>query len=243
MKHLFPILLLFLSPFYTFGKVTDSLQIVSDQNATFNWGAKIGFNSILPVINSFVVEDVVIENSRVEYKVGYMAAFFCRVNIERFFVQPSISWHNNESDVYFSYPREFAGSEVNAPNGMKDQLNLKIRSLELPILIGYNIVKEKPFGLSIMAGPKVKYNYKIRYKSNLEDFQYEYTSDDTAYRINLVAGIGVTLWNLFFDFTYDIGLNYKEKNFRRVDDDTPMPGNMMFDKRLNMMGFSLGLLF
>lgn len=243
MWRLLPILLLALSPFYAFGKVTDSLRIASNQNTTFNWGAKIGFNSILPVINSFVVEDVVIENSRVEYEVGYMAAFFCRVNIERFFVQPSISWHNNESNIFFSYPREIARAEVQAPNEMKDQLNLRIRSLELPVLIGYNIVKEKPFGLSIMAGPKLKYNYKIRYKSNLDDFQYEYTSDDTAYRINFVAGIGVTLWNLFFDFTYDVGVNYKEKNFRRVNDDAPMQGNMVLDKRLNMMGFSLGVLF
>ena len=31
-------------------------------------------------------------------------------------------------------------------------------------MVGYNLVKKGPYGLSLMVGPKLKYNYKIAYK-------------------------------------------------------------------------------
>ena len=235
---------LFQLPHYVFGVEADSVKIVvPKQNVSFDWGAQIGFNSILPVINTFEIDNVPVESSRVEYRVGYMAAVFCRLNIDRFFIQPSVAWHRTESDIFFTVPDGVDPLRAASKNELSDQLNLKILTLELPVMIGYHIVKEKPFGLSIMAGPKIKYNYKIRYTTNIDYFTHEYTSDDTAYRVNLVGGIGVTLWQMFFDFTYEVGLNYRETNFKRVHDNVPLPGNIVFDKRLNMMGFSLGFVF
>jgi hypothetical protein len=110
-------------------------------------------------------------------------------------------------------------------------------------MIGYSIVKEGPFGLSIMVGPKLKYNYRIRYTTNLDNYHDVYTSNDTPFRVNLVGGIGVTLWQLFFDFTYEVGFNYRETNFKTVGEGIALPENIVIDKRLNMMGFSLGFLF
>ncbi|MDD4516123.1 porin family protein [Massilibacteroides sp.] len=243
MKVWLSILFLSVFPYYGFCLEKDSLQTKSNQGASFNWGVQVGFNAILPVINTFVIDEIPVESSRVEYSVGHTAAVFCRLNLDRFFIQPGISWNRTESDIYFTVPEGVSPLKASLKRELNDQLNLKIHSLELPVMIGYNIVKEKPFGLSIMAGGKFKYNYKIRYKTNLDSFANEYTSDDTAYRVNLIGGIGVTLWQLFFDFTYEVGINHRETNFTRVVDNVPLPGNIVFDKRLNMMGFSLGLLF
>ncbi len=238
------LLLLFLLflPWPVMALESDSLQVKPKQNAYFNWGAKIGFSSMLPVVNSFTIEGIPIE-STVEYKVGYMAALFCRLNFDRFFLQPSFAWHHMESAFFFNMPAEINPLKSLPAKQMSDQLNLKIHSLALPVMIGYNLVKEKPFGLSIMAGATMKYNYKIQYTTNLDYYDDKYTTDDTRVRVNLIGGIGVTLWQMFFDFTYEVGLNQRETNFKRVEDDFPLAGNIVLDKRLNMMGFSLGVLF
>lgn len=243
MKHRLLILsLLLLSCSVLKAVETDSVQIKPKQSAYFNWGAKVGFSSVLPVVNTFTIEDIPIE-SNVEYKVGYMAALFLRLNFDRFFLQPSLAWHTTESRFNFNIPEGVNPLRSTPTKQMSDQLNLKIHSLALPVLIGYNLVKEKPFGLSIMAGASMKYNYRIQYTSNLDYYNDKYTTDDTRFRVNLMGGIGVTLWQLFFDFTYEVGLNHREKNFKRIGDNLPLAGNIVLDKRLNMMGFSLGFLF
>lgn len=243
MRNIVSILLLSLLSYYGYSMERDTIPSQSKSNDTFNWGVKVGFNSTLPVINNLVIDDVEIENTRVEYKVGYMAALILRVNFDRFFIQPSLSIHNTESEIYFSLPSEQENAGEAQIRNLTNQLNLRIHSLELPVLIGYNLVKEGPFGLSVMVGPKLKYNYQIRYKTNLDNYQDIYTSDDTAYRVNLVGGIGVALWRLSFDFTYEVGINHRETNFRQVNGAQPLSENIVVDKRLNMMGFSLGLFF
>lgn len=244
MRYLLPIALLFLLPFNGLSRETNSDTVKPKHVKSFNWGAKIGFNSILPVINSFVVDGVEIQNeTRVEYKVGNMGAVFCRLNLDRFFIQPSLSLHKNESDIYFRLPEEPGAITPVFKGDMDKKLNLKIYSVDLPVMIGYNIVKEAPFGLSIMAGGKVKHNFNIRYTSNLDGYQEKYTSDDNPFRVNLVGGIGVTLWQLFFDFTYEVGINHRETDFKEVRTNEPLPNNIVLDKRLNMMSFSLGVLF
>lgn len=238
------LLLLFLlfTPCFAMATDGDSLKIKPKQNTSFNWGAKVGFSSVLPVINTFTIEDIPIE-SHVEYKVGYMAALFCRVNFERFFLQPSFAWQTTESRFNFNMPDEVEPLKAMPTRQMSDQFNLKIHALTFPVMIGYNIVKEKPFALSIMAGATVNYNYRIQYTTNLDYYSDKYTTDDTKFRVNLLGGIGVTLWQMFFDFTYEVGINHRETNFKRIGDNLPLAGNIVLDKRLNMLGFSLGVLF
>lgn len=248
MNYLPSIALALLIPFYGLSQEADSVWIKPKQGKVFNWGAKIGFNSVLPVINSFIVDNVEIgkDNRRVEYSVGYMGALFCRLNFDRFFIQPGLSLHKNVSDIYFRFPEEsdVSGSLNEGSLRMDKRMNLRMYSADLPIMIGYSVIKEAPFGLSVMAGGKFRYGYKynIRYTSST-NFREEYVSDDNRFRVNLVGGVGVTLWQLFFDFTYEVGLNHRESKFKEVNDNQFLPTNLILDKRLNMMGFSLGFLF
>ncbi|MCC8143436.1 MAG: PorT family protein [Tannerellaceae bacterium] len=139
-------------------------KFISMEDKAFNWGAKLGFNSTFPVINSLKVNEVEAEDVTVKYKVGYMAALFCRVNIERFFLQPGVSWHLTEGEIHYAIPYENTLSTDLADAGniqQENRLALKTRSVEVPVLIGYNLVKEGPYALSLMAGPNL--NTTIRY--------------------------------------------------------------------------------
>lgn len=209
---------------------------------TFNWGAKVGFNSSFPIINSFTIDNVQMENIDIEYKVGYMASVFCRINFDRFFIQPAFSWHNTESNLSFNIPNV---NELNIGTNPQHKQTLKFEnhSIDVPVLIGYNIVKEGPFALSVMAGPKVKYNYKVSFQSTESNESSEYINDNTPFGLDIVSGISVSVWRLFFDFTYEFGLNEIDSDFKEKISASPIENKIMIDKRTNLMSFSLGILF
>lgn len=173
---------------------------------------------------------------------GFLAAAFARINIDRFFIQPSLSWRYAEGAIRFTIPL----ASMNTPTSTvkeNSKLEYKTTSLEIPIMIGYYLVKQGPYALSLMVGPNLKYNYKTRYSASFVETPSEYISESTPYGINIATGIGVSIWRLFFDFTYEFGLNEVESNFREIQTNTTQTGLMSIDKRTNVMSFSLGFLF
>lgn len=214
------------------------------KDKTFNWGAKIGFNANFPIINSLTVNEIEAENVHLQYKVGFLAAIFCRVNIERMFLQPSLAWHRSEGEILFTIPNQVIPITNTTPQVPVNLLSIKTESLELPIMVGYDMIKQGPYGLSLMVGPKLLYNYKVAYTSNFDNTQQELVNDKNPFGINISAGVGVSIWRLFFDFVYEFGLNHTESDFK--DRTTQIPvnnNNITINKRTNVMSFSLGFLF
>lgn len=112
------------------------------------------------------------------------------------------------------------------------------------MMLGYNLVKKGPYGLSLMIGPKFKYNYKIAYTVESSTTHVEYVNDNTPFGINIATGIGVSIGRLFFDFVYEFGLNQVESDFEKVNNSVPeINYDINIDKRTNVMSMSLGVLF
>lgn len=224
-------------------------SIMRMEDKTFNWGAKVGLNASFPAINSLSINDVETENVHIEYKIGYSAAFFCRINIERFFLQPSFGWHRAEGDVRFSLPATMSGNNNYLPDATTtvsdDRLRMRTNSLEMPIMVGYNWVKKGPYGLSFMVGPKLKYNYKTAYTYESATMHIDYENDNSPFGINISAGIGVSIGRLFFDFVYEFGLNESETDFKEIMNlsESETHYDIRVNKRTNVMSMSLGFLF
>ncbi|WP_288206398.1 porin family protein [uncultured Parabacteroides sp.] len=238
MKKIF--LLLFMS--FT-GISVQAQKFIQIEDKAFNFGAKVGVNSTFPIVNSLRIDDVEAENIRLQYKVGYQASIFCRINIDRFFIQPDLSWYRTEGDIFFSLPETESTATMIGKTSGNDQLKLKSTSLELPVMIGYYLVKEGPYALSMMVGPKLKYNYKLRYTTHFSELTNEYINDNTPFGIGIAAGLGVSIWRLFFEFTYEFGINQIESDFKDRSSQLPVERTISIDKRTNMMSFSLGFLF
>jgi len=215
-------------------------EVFYTKDKRFNWGGTIGLKSTLPVIHSITIDGHQADNIHLQYKVGYLASLFCRINIDRVFLQPSISWHHFSSDIRFTLPLE--EGNVN-PVTDYDNLEIKTKALEVPMLLGYNIVKEGPYGLSLMAGPKVSYKYNTRYNFNLSGAETTLSKNSDLFDINIVMGVGVSIWRLFFDFTYELGLNKTESDFMNVTSREVSNYDIAINKRVNVMSFSLGFLF
>lgn len=211
------------------------------EDKTFNFGGKVGFNATFPIINSLTINGDEVKDIHLQYKVGYLAALFCRINIDRFFIQPSLAWHHTDGEIYFKSP-----SITNSNNGnsiyssSSDYLDIQTRSLEMPIMIGYHPVRQGPYGLSLMLGPKMKYNYKVTYISSISNNDQRFESDSKPFGVNIAAGVGVSIWRLFFDFVYEFGLNQIESDFKYAPASSH---EIRIDKRTNAMSFSLGFLF
>lgn len=210
----------------------------------FNWGAKVGFNSAVPVISRFTIEGNEVENREIEYKVGLLASVFCRVNVDRFFIQPAVEWTSSQYDLSFSFP---PGNDLSGMDGealpASEHRRMKMRSFGVPVLIGYYLIKEGPYGLSLMAGPKVKYDYKNDFLSYTVAGKRTYTSDNNPWNVGIVTGVGVSIGRLFFDFTYEFGLGRVESAFLEKAASEPLLQQVRIDKRIDRMSFSLGFLF
>ena len=212
------------------------------QQKKFNFGAKVGFNATLPVVNSMRVLDFEANQFHINYQVGYLAAIFFRFNIQRFYIQPSPSWHYGRSHLDFVLTFPEINGVTDPP--IKGNLQMRTQSLELPILLGYHLVKQGPYGLSLMVGPKVKYNYKLDYHMAIDDREIRFVNDDTPFGVNIVSGMGVSIGRLFFDFVYEFGLNQTEASFKQLYSSSPESSfEIQINKRTNVMSMSIGMLF
>ena len=80
-------------------------KFIKIEDKTFNWGGKVGVTAALPIVKSLTIDNQEMEDIRLQYKVGYQAAACARVNIERFYIQPSLAWQYTEGDIRFNIPQ------------------------------------------------------------------------------------------------------------------------------------------
>lgn len=219
------------------------------KDKTFNWGGKLGVNALFPIVESLTINDVEMEDVRMQYKVGYQATLFARINLKRFYLQPSVAWQYTKGDIRFNIPQSSFENNIANENlyqnlVSKNQIAYKAATLELPIMVGYYIIKEGPFALSVMLGPNLKYNYKTHYSTNLTDQARKFEDDNTPFGIGIATGVGVSIWRLFLDFNYEFGLNEVVSDFHEIGNSQNVTqGVLRIDKRTNIMSFSLGFLF
>lgn len=213
----------------------------------FHVGATVGFNAAYPIVNSLTVNGESLENIQVTQKVGNLGSLFFRVNMDRFFIQPSITWSRYEGELQFNLPESLLPETVLAEsntNMLNAELSMRKDALQVPVLIGYHIVREGPYALSLMAGPTFKYNYKVTYESTARETKQEFISESNPFGVNIGLGLAVRIWQLFFDFSYELGLNYTESDFRSKN---PAYSMSDYDVRINMrndvFSFSIGVMF
>jgi hypothetical protein len=177
------------------------------KDRTVNYGVKLGVHSVMPVNGQITFDGVSVENLRPEYDVGMSVELLMRVNLARFFVQPAVSL--NYASTVFGFDR--VQPELPVLNEQQEiartqSLSMEYVSLEAPFVVGFHILKNNPYLLSVMSGANVKYNYDIRFASDhagISDVRRELP----PYDLSLYSALEVTIGKLIFDFGYEYGLN------------------------------------
>lgn len=118
-----------------------------------NIGIKAGFNSSMFMVSELKIKDVTIDEVQNNYKIGYFGALFMRINMKKHFIQPEVSYNVSKCEITF----DKLGSQHPAIEPDYASVQSVLHSVDFPILYGYNVVKKGPYGMSIFAGPKLRY--------------------------------------------------------------------------------------
>lgn len=146
----------------------------------FDLGPKVGINS------SKISADIADYNPETINKFQFGA--FARINFGRIYIQP---------EAYFN-SKEYI-TEVNAST--KDQFDLK--TIDVPALLGFKIIDQKPLNLRIMAGPVFSFMTDESAKSQLNEENVKNS------RFGWQYGAGVD----FLFLTFDARMESYSENF------------------------------
>lgn len=210
----------------------------SDNRIRVNAGLKVGFQAITYNNPTFGIDGYTYnENTIQSNKVGYTVAPFLRLSHGRFYIQTEAALGITRHSFDFTDTREgsIAGITPNIPI-----YDLRTYCLQVPILFGYNFVMQSSYGMSFFTGPKTKFIFTAHDRQQFKHFAYddleEVLEKKTYY---WGVGLGVKIYNVFFDFVYDLGLTDPSKFIRAPK----VRKEFSTKRRDNILSFSVGIIF
>jgi len=227
----------------------DDTQSSPPKDSPVNFGVKGGFTSSLFLISGLNVDGVPIEELQNNYKIGYFGSLFMRINFNRHFLQPEISYNINRCNITFERP--LPARDSTRPRSVEASITSSIHSIDFPVIYGYNIIKEGPYRLAVFGGPKIRYIRNKKSDITFDNFNQENIREQLhPFNISFTSGVSVTISRIFFDFRYDIGLHNISKRVtyntltdeHNSTDETAKYG-IHFKRQDNVLSFSFGVLF
>lgn len=243
------LLLLLLLPSLLTGKEREEKEAreLSSQpvSVSTNFGAKAGFTAALSLLNDFTIGGLPIEQVQNNYKVGYFASLFMRVNFGKHFLQPEVSYNVNQCSVSFNKPMQQEESPDGTVATSMASIESKINSIDIPVIYGYNFIKQGPYAMSVFGGPKIRYIW--RHKSEVQFHNFDQQGIRERLRplnLSFTMGVAVTISRIFFDFRYDLGLGNLSESVTCLPPAEGEPDNTIsYRRRDNILSFSLGVFF
>lgn len=228
---------------------SDEVRLKTHHDSPVNFGIKGGFTSSLFLVSNFSVNGVSIDEVQNNYKIGYFGSVFMRVNFDRHFLQPEISYNVNRCNITFEKPLPEEAAAGTIP--VEASITSSIHSIDIPVIYGYNFIKQGPYSLAVFGGPKVRYIWDKKSKVTFENFDQQNIEEKLRpLNLSLTMGVAVTISRVFFDFRYDIGLHniskrvtYKVPTTDNTVDETASTNEIRFHRRDNVLSFSLGVFF
>lgn len=207
-----------------------------------NFGIKGGFTSSSFLISDFSIEGVPIDVVQNNYRIGYFGSLFMRINFDKHFLQPEISYNVNRSSLTFQMPAD-EGEMLPGDRLSSMSISSSIHSIDIPVIYGYNFIKQGPYSLAIFGGPKIRCIMTGLSNTEFEGFEQTDIKEELhPFNVSLTMGVAVNISNIFFDFRYDAGLHNISKGVTYTDDSSA--GNAIHFKRRNdVLSFSLGIFF
>ncbi len=149
-------------------------------------GPKVGFNASQLHTN--------LDSISSQFKSGFQFGIFVRLG-KKVYLQPEL-YYTTEGGVFKS----------NSSSIKQWEQNIKLGSLDVPVLIGVSFINSELLNVRILAGPLASFivNKKISETGVTGPVQ-----DANIKNVNwyIQAGAGVDIWKFTLDVRYQIGLN------------------------------------
>ncbi len=149
-------------------------------------GPKVGFNASQLHTN--------IDSISSQFKSGFQFGIFVRMG-KKVYLQPEL-YYTTQGGVF----------ESSSTSVKQWEQNIKLGSLDVPVLIGASFVNSKLLNVRILAGPVASFivNKKITDSGVIGPIT---NADIKNVNWYIQAGAGVDIWKFTLDFRYQIGLN------------------------------------
>ena len=149
-------------------------------------GPKVGFNASQLHTN--------LDSISSQFKSGFQFGIFVRLG-KKVYLQPEL-YYTTEGGVFKS----------NASSINQWEQNIKLGSLDVPVLIGVSFINSELLNVRILAGPVASFivNKKISETGVTGPIQGADIKNVNWY---IQAGAGVDIWKFTLDVRYQIGLN------------------------------------
>lgn len=199
-----------------------------------DFGLKAGFASYTYIVSSLKINNQVINDLQNNYKLGYYASMFTRLNFKRNFLQVEATVNLNRAEVVFN--KSTSSSDMASVTG-------SLYTIGFPVMYGYHIVKTGPYKMSLFGGPKLEYIW--RSKTDYGNFDQQ-NIRESIYPFNfcLLGGVSINIDKVFFDFRYEQEVLNISKSIT-CDSNTALneTDNIIFHRRGGCLSFSFGVLF
>ena len=226
---------------YTFCLCCVHILAQQKDTAPINYGVKAGFSSTIYEVRELTVADMPINNYMAQSEISSFYTAFVRANIKRHYLQTELSYNIS------NYSLEFDTNQWNtmAQAHEKSTFSTKIVGFEVPLLYGYHLLKQGPYGLSFYAGPKAKFILTNYSSHTFEQSPYKEIQEKIRpINFSIMAGIGINISRVFFDFSFEYGLHNISNGFVTTDaTNITRTDDLIFNRRKNVLSFSLGFIF
>lgn len=147
--------------------------------------------------------------------VGFKGGLFAKFNIKKWYIQPEVSFAMNGGNIHY---REQNTHYV-----------IRVNTIEVPVLAGYDLISSEFFKLRLNAGPYVAFNVSQKITG---DAPYR---DEDLLKVNagLMAGAGLDIWKIGLDFRYQFGLTNMLKSHQAFQEPLQSVQNGVFDISLS----------
>jgi hypothetical protein len=166
-----------------------------------NLGIKFGTNSSSLITNSKEFFDQSEINK-------FFAGAFVRVKLGKLYLQPEV-YFNSKGGIL---------SSLNSTSSIISEVSEKFsyQTIDIPILLGLNIIDKSIFNLRIDAGPVLSYVTSSSIVSELNNFNINDLKDNY---VGIQAGVGCDIWFLTLDARIENSFNIfiKSSNYSATD--------------------------
>jgi len=136
---------------------------------------------------------------------GMMLGAFARINLNKWYIQPELNYVNRKSTI--SSSATLFGQELNA------DMDIERKSIDIPMLLGYKLVKLPLFKLRTFAGPVASFSIDDNLKDFITDGADDFKPEMKNAVWNAKVGAGIDVWKLTLDVDYEFGLTDVSSEF------------------------------
>ena len=204
-----------------------------------SWVVKVGFAANASYITDASYNGHKLTEYNQDTQVGNFSAVLLRLNSRTIFLQTGLGLSFTNSCV--SLDLNSWDPEATAKNDISCAYELK--SLTVPLQMGYLIVNSPPYCMSAYTGPRFRYTpdkfYNVKYTF---PEPYELTDSPIQLMMGWTFGLSVNIGRQFLDFEYEFTINPVTRPITDLSNTDPAL-DFKLNRRLGIMSFSYGITF